>query len=74
MTDQPAILITGASGGIGREAALKCAEKGARIGIHYHNNQEIAEQILAGLPGQGHSLFQADITDAEAAESLVRSL
>ncbi|MEM7563866.1 MAG: SDR family oxidoreductase [Pseudomonadota bacterium] len=71
MADKPSILITGASGGIGREAALKCAEKGARIGVHYHNNREMAEQILDGLPGQGHQVFKADITDPDAAKDLV---
>ncbi len=66
-----AILITGASGGIGRAAAIECAGQGARIGVHFRNNLERAEQTLAALPGEGHALLQCDITDPDAAADLV---
>ena len=65
------ILITGASGGIGRAAAVECATRGARIGVHYHGNRERAEATLAALPGDGHRLFQCDISDPVAAADLV---
>jgi 3-oxoacyl-[acyl-carrier protein] reductase len=71
MTASPSILITGASGGIGRAAAIECASRGARIGVHYNGNRERAEATLAALEGDGHHLFQADITDPQAVESLV---
>jgi len=32
-------LITGSSRGIGRGIALKLAEKGARVAVHYYRNQ-----------------------------------
>lgn len=71
MSSEPAILITGASGGIGRAAAIECAQRGARIGIHYNTNRERAEATLAALAGEGHHLFQCDITDPDAAEKLI---
>ncbi len=72
MTTSPSILITGASGGIGRAAALECAGQGARIGVHYNGNEARARETLAALPGDGHALLQCDITDPDAAADLVR--
>lgn len=71
MTTSISVLITGASGGIGRAAAFECASRGARIGVHYNANLERAEATLAALPGDGHQLFQCDIVDAEAAQQLI---
>ena len=71
MTSKISILITGASGGIGRAAAIECARKGATIGIHYHNNRDRAEATLQALPGNGHRLYPCDITDAQAVEQLI---
>ena len=73
MADRISILITGASGGIGRAAAIECAQRGARIGVHYNGNRERAEATLAKLPGDGHQLFQCDITDPDAAAQLVET-
>ena len=71
MNTGPSILITGASGGIGRAAAIECASRGARIGVHYNGNRERAEATLAALAGDGHRLFQCDITDPEAVQTLI---
>lgn len=73
MSDRISILITGASGGIGRAAAIECARRGARIGVHYNGNRERAEATLAALSGDGHQLFQCDITNPEAAEQLIET-
>ena len=73
MTSNPAILITGASGGIGRAAAIECATRGARIGVHYNAGRERAQATLDALPGDGHALFQCDISDAEAAAELIET-
>jgi NAD(P)-dependent dehydrogenase (short-subunit alcohol dehydrogenase family) len=71
MTARISILITGASGGIGRAAAIECASRGARIGVHYNANRERAEATLAALQGDGHQLFQCDIADPDAARQLI---
>ena len=73
MTNGVSILITGASGGIGRAAAIECARRGARIGVHYNRSRERAEETLAALQGDGHRLFQCDISDPAAAENLVET-
>lgn len=56
-------LITGSSRGIGRGIALKLAEKGARVAVHYFRNQEAAQATLEKLRGLGSDGFivQADI-------------
>lgn len=71
MSETKSILITGASGGIGRAAAVQCASKGARIGVHYNGNKRAAERLLNELPGDCHGMYQCDITDPHAAEQLV---
>ncbi len=71
MTSTVSILITGASGGIGRAAAIECANRGATIGIHYHSNRDRAEATLAALAGEGHRLCQCDITDPQAVEKMI---
>ena len=65
------VLITGGSGGVGRQAAIECAGRGARVGVHYNGNRERAEATLAALPGDGHRLFQCDIVDPEAVQQLI---
>ncbi len=71
MTSRVSILITGASGGIGRAAAIECANRGAAVGVHYHHNRDRAEATLAALAGDGHRLYQCDIVDPEAVEQLI---
>jgi 3-oxoacyl-[acyl-carrier protein] reductase len=68
----PVILITGASGGVGQAAALACAQDGARIAIHYHQNQVAAEVLLKTLSGTGHQVFSADITAPTQVETLIQ--
>ena len=43
-------LITGASRGIGRGIALKLAENGVKVAIHYYQNENAAKQTLDGNP------------------------
>ncbi len=65
------VLVTGASRGIGRAVARLFADLGARVAVHYHGNRAAAEQTLASLSGAGHRLYQADIADPAAVQSLI---
>jgi 3-oxoacyl-[acyl-carrier protein] reductase len=67
-------LVTGASRGIGRHIAQQFAAHGARIALHYRGHQTEAEETLASLTGDGHQLFQADLTDAAAAQALIQNV
>lgn len=60
-------LITGSSRGIGRGIALKLAEKGARVAVHYYRNREAAETTLAKIRELGSDgfLVKADVCRPE---------
>ncbi|NIR50486.1 SDR family oxidoreductase [candidate division KSB1 bacterium] len=64
------VLVTGSSRGIGRATALRFAERGARVAIHYHRNRDAAEQTLKAA-GENHLLVQADMGSAESVHKLV---
>jgi enoyl-[acyl-carrier protein] reductase III len=68
------VLITGSSRGIGRGIALKLAEPGARIAIHYYQNESAANATLARVREQGGEGFtiQADVTQPEELGALFR--
>ena len=64
-------LVTGSSRGVGRATAELLAQAGARVCVHYHRSADGAKQLLASLPGAGHALLQADLSDPHAARRLV---
>lgn len=65
------VLITGASRGIGRATAIAFASKGAKVGINFKSRIGEAEKTLAELSGDGHALFQYDISKKEEAAALI---
>jgi len=66
-----AVLITGASRGIGRAVAQRFAADGDRIAVHYGRSVTSAEETLAALEGTGHVLVQAELADAAAVRDMV---
>jgi 3-oxoacyl-[acyl-carrier protein] reductase len=66
-----AILVTGASRGIGAAAARAFAERGDRVAVHYGASRDSAEEVLAGLPGEGHVVVGADLADPDAVLAMV---
>ncbi|MFB9905117.1 SDR family NAD(P)-dependent oxidoreductase [Allokutzneria oryzae] len=65
------VLVTGASGGIGRAVATAFAARGKRVAVHYSTRRAEAERTLAGLDGGGHVLVGGDVADPETAERVV---
>ncbi len=66
-------LVTGASRGIGRAAALHLARAGADLLLHYHTNKEAAESVAKEMGGSPR-LLQADLRSSKEIDSMVRSL
>jgi 3-oxoacyl-[acyl-carrier protein] reductase len=66
-----AVLITGASRGIGRAIAAEFAAAGDRVAVHHRDSAELAEHLVTELPGTGHAVVQADLADPEAVRVMV---
>ena len=66
-----AILVTGASRGIGAAVAQLFAEGGDRVAVHYGASRGLAEEVAAGLPGEGHVVVGADLADPDAVQAMV---
>jgi NAD(P)-dependent dehydrogenase (short-subunit alcohol dehydrogenase family) len=66
-----AVLVTGASRGIGAAAARAFAQRGDRVAVHYASRREQAERVAAELPGAGHAVVGADLGDPDAVRAMV---
>nr|WP_308220809.1 SDR family oxidoreductase [Micromonospora sp. MSM11] len=66
-----AVLVTGASRGIGRAVATAFAAGGDRVAIHHRDSAKLAEGLRAELPGEGHVVVRADLTDPDAVRAMV---
>jgi enoyl-[acyl-carrier protein] reductase III len=60
-------LITGSSRGIGRGIALKLAQDGVKVAVHYYKNDAAAKETLAEVRKRGSDglIVQADVTKPE---------
>lgn len=67
------VLITGASRGIGRGAALAVAAAGANVGINFRSHPAEAEEVAAEVRRHGGQavLLQADVADQAAVEAMI---
>lgn len=73
MLDQKIVLVTGASSGIGRAIALRCARAGADLAITYRKNQSGADATAREIRALGRraEVLRVDISRAPEIETLV---
>lgn len=66
-------LVTGASSGIGRAAALALAREGADVAVHYNRNEPGARDCVAGIEALGRkaAAIQGNLVRKTAATSVV---
>jgi enoyl-[acyl-carrier protein] reductase III len=66
-------LITGSSRGIGRGIALKLAEKGVKVAVHYFQNETAAKETLEEIRRRGSDgiLIQADVSHPEEVKRML---
>ena len=67
------ILVTGASSGIGQEAAVQCSKLGARV-IVTARNEERLNETLSQMEGDGHRIVLAELTQQADLEKLVDAI
>jgi 3-oxoacyl-[acyl-carrier protein] reductase len=68
------VLMTGASGGIGKVTALEFAKEGAKsIAVHYSTSEDKAMKTLAEIKKLGSTgiTVKADVSDYEEVESMI---
>ena len=75
INQRQAVLVTGASGGIGRAISLAFAAAGWSVGVHYHRHKEAAEVTLTRVVAAGGTgvLYEADICDSHAVQQMLEA-
>jgi 3-oxoacyl-[acyl-carrier protein] reductase len=70
------VLITGASGGLGREMAIEFGREEARVVVHYRSGVEAAEVVAETIEGMGGEAItaQADLTDRAAVQRMIADI
>ena len=74
MEENKTVFVTGASRGIGKEVALKFADKGYNVVINYVSSKTNVEELTEEFEKKGVKalIMQADVTNKEAIEELVK--
>jgi NAD(P)-dependent dehydrogenase (short-subunit alcohol dehydrogenase family) len=69
-------LVTGSSRGIGRGIALKLAQYGVKVAVHYYQNEKAAQETLAGVKKAGADgiIVQADVSNAGEVTRMLHSV
>ena len=67
-------IVTGGSRDIGRQAALKLAQAGAKVCVNYHQDRKLADETLNLIKEAGGEaiIVQGDITKADDVKQLVQ--
>ncbi|OIJ09964.1 3-oxoacyl-ACP reductase [Anaerobacillus arseniciselenatis] len=67
-------LITGASGGIGREIALQLANKGYNLYLHYHENEQTVNELIKQIKEVNVWKIKADLSKKAGVEKMIQSI
>ncbi|MDQ0062992.1 SDR family oxidoreductase [Paenibacillus harenae] len=69
-------LVTGGSRGIGKGIALRLAEEGALVAVHYGNNREAATDVVRAIKDNGGNAFsiEAKLNSVAGVAELIESL
>jgi len=67
------VVVTGGGSGVGRGVALRFAEAGARVTVHYHSSAAGAEAVVETIKASGGQAisYQGDLSDPDAATGLI---
>ncbi len=70
------VLITGASGGLGRELALTFGKQKACVVVHYRRHEEAAEVVAQSVEAVGGEamMVHADLADRASVEAMVTEI
>ncbi|WP_248930487.1 SDR family oxidoreductase [Paenibacillus hamazuiensis] len=69
-------IVTGGGRGIGRGIALRLAEEGALVAVHYGRRRDAADEVVRTIEDNGGAAFavEADLESVDGVHRLVRSL
>jgi len=69
-------LVTGGSRGLGRNSAIKIAQKGLDVIITYRSNKEEADKVVAEIQATGRKAiaYQLDTKDVKSFDSLIKTV
>ena len=66
-----AVLVTGASRGIGRAVAQAFAAQGDRVAVHHRDSAALAQEVRPGCRAAATPVVRADLADAAAVRQMV---
>src|SRR5262249_19753336 len=67
------VLVTGASRGIGKQAAIRLANAGARVAVNYNRSEREALDVVQRI-GKTAMAVRADVSDAAQAEEMTNAV
>lgn len=69
------VLVTGASKGIGKAIAIKLAQDGFNIAVHYHSDEKGAQQTLQTIENDGGKgrLLSFDVSNRAQCQNIIES-
>jgi 3-oxoacyl-[acyl-carrier protein] reductase len=67
-------LVTGAAGGIGSAICKHLADAGVKVIVTYKSSEREAQNLIASLPGTGHSVAPAIVDDSSTLTALAETV